>query len=204
MATCFGQIDNVRLLLEKGADKTVCDEDGGIPLHMAARNGHLEAVELLLVDDIDAVEKGGVTPLMTAVISKSLCKEKTSNGHAKVVGFLLEKGADPNGEIEGYKGEPPLHVASRNGDVEMVKLLIEHGATVDRSSNDELTPLHVAATLGKKEVVEILLQGGAKVNEENRDGITALDLASCHGNAEVVALLEGYVSASEGSKQPNS
>ncbi|XP_068447522.1 cyclin-dependent kinase 4 inhibitor C isoform X2 [Clinocottus analis] len=43
-----GFIDSVRVLVESGADVNLVDERGNLPLHLAAREGHLEATQLLI------------------------------------------------------------------------------------------------------------------------------------------------------------
>ncbi len=45
-----------------------------------------------------------------------------------------------------------------NEDVEVARLLLEHGANVNVQDNDLWTPLHVAAACGTIEIVELLLQ----------------------------------------------
>ena len=59
--------------------------DGWTPLHLAAGNGHLEVVKLLLEKsaDVTVANNGGWTPLNSAA----------SNGHNEMVKLLLEKGA---------------------------------------------------------------------------------------------------------------
>lgn len=54
--------------------------------------------------------------------------------------------------------QTPLHVASRLGNVDIVMLLLQHGARVDATTKDLYTPLHIAAKEGQEEVskVEIL------------------------------------------------
>ena len=42
----------------------------------------------------------------------------------------------------------PLHIATKGGHTELVKLLIEHGACVGTLNDQERTPLHTAAELG--------------------------------------------------------
>lgn len=44
--------------------------------------------------------------------------------------------------------QTPLHVASRLGNVDIVMLLLQHGAGVDATTKDLYTPLHIAAKEG--------------------------------------------------------
>jgi len=76
-------------------------------------------------------------------------------GDATKTVFLLKRGISPAAD-DGY-GSQPLHKACANGFVDIVKLLLEAGATMspNRSGN---TPLHWACQLGHKEVVEALLK----------------------------------------------
>lgn len=48
--------------------------------------------------------------------------------------------------------QTPLHVASRLGNVDIVMLLLQHGAGVDATTKDLYTPLHIAAKEGQEEV----------------------------------------------------
>ncbi len=48
--------------------------------------------------------------------------------------------------------QTPLHIASRLGNVDIVMLLLQHGADVDANTKDSYTPLHIAGKEGQDEV----------------------------------------------------
>lgn len=48
--------------------------------------------------------------------------------------------------------QTPLHIASRLGNVDIVMLLLQHGAAVDSTTKDLYTALHIAAKEGQEEV----------------------------------------------------
>ena len=54
----------------------------------------------------------------------------------------------------------PIHVASRMGNVDCVRLLLDAGADIDNKNEDEQTPLHLAAMNGRTRVVELILRLG--------------------------------------------
>ena len=58
-------------------------------------------------------------------------------------------------------GDRPLMVASKKGNLELVKLLIKAGANVNLSDNEGWTPLIAAAHKGHKDVCKALLDNGA-------------------------------------------
>ena len=92
------------------------------------------------------------------------------DGDANQVQSLLDQGVNPNHEIYSredwiskhsgrwYRRNPPLHTACSNGNLEMVKALIQRGASIGRSDKGyNMTPLHHACYVGYKPIVEYLI-----------------------------------------------
>ena len=88
-------------------------------------------------------------------------------GHAAIVKALLERGADPNIRDEGDNAFP-LHFAAEDGNLEVIRLLVEHGAqTVAGEGDDHQLDIIGWATCfpnveTKPDVVEYLLAHGAR------------------------------------------
>lgn len=86
----------------------------------------------------------------------------------------------------------PLIEASRKGHLEIVKLLIQHGANVNVVEG-MYTPLHVASVYGNLEIVKELLNNerGVEININWKDnlGITALHEASVRCHFDIIKYL---------------
>ncbi|XP_023563747.1 protein phosphatase 1 regulatory subunit 12C [Octodon degus] len=61
--------------------------------------------------------------------------------------------------------------------LEVVRFLVEQGATVNQADNEGWTPLHVAASCGYLDIARYLLSHGANIAAVNSDGDLPLDLA---------------------------
>lgn len=70
--------------------------------------------------------------------------------------------------------------AAGSGDLEEVKNLINHGASVNQGDYDQRTPLHLAVSEGHTEVVKFLLENDANINACDRWGGTPLQDAVRH------------------------
>ncbi len=175
----------VKVLAVKGTVEAI----GATPLYIAAGEGRLAVVELLLDKGaaIEAKAEDGCTPLSTAAF----------NGHVDVVKLLLDRGAAVEGKHKD--SVTPLAMAAQQGHIGVVRLLIEKGAVVDAKDSDGFTPLARAAQnrtglLARHlEVMKFLLSKGANPNTLGftplTDGKTALQLAEEQGNTEVAELL---------------
>lgn len=71
-----------------------------------------------------------------------------------------------------------LHHAARMGILGVVKMLVEHGAVVDRKNVGGFTPLNAASFYGYADVVSYLLDKGAHPNMESLEGWVCLFFSS--------------------------
>ena len=109
----------------------------------------------------------------------------------KSVKSHLQNGADINQLGPSWYEGTALHLAVRDGHLDIAQLLIEQGAAVDVRGNNDYTPLHNAAWNGNLEMVKLLLNAGADINVTNYAGITPLVCAFRNDQVEVVQFIEG-------------
>ncbi len=58
-------------------------------------------------------------------------------------------------------GDYPLHVAARNAQVAITRVLLDHGAKLDVRDANGRTPLHLALAGGRAELAEMIFDAGA-------------------------------------------
>ena len=94
-----------------------------------------------------------------------------------------------NNIIRCINDETPLHIAARNGHMDVVQLLIDTGADPKRADRDGWTPLKLAAEHGHEDVLEFFLDKGGDPQEVYRNWTTPLHWAASRGHKAVVQLL---------------
>ncbi|MEJ2111162.1 MAG: ankyrin repeat domain-containing protein [Acidobacteriota bacterium] len=149
-AAMLGDSDEVRRLIKMGVDVNLITDNEATPLILASQNGHAEIVRLLL----DAGANANANPFKYTPHSDY----EVSYTPADLLPVVHQS--------EIVYEATALHTASRNGHTEIVKLLLEAGANVDATGNDDVTALHAASQNGHAEIVELLLEAGANVNAE--------------------------------------
>jgi ankyrin repeat protein len=100
------------------------------------------------------------------------------DGHLDVARVLLDHGANPNGshsifsERTGSDEETDLGMASEKNDVEMIHLLLSHGANIEERGDgpNDTFPLVLAAEDRNVDAVQALLEGGASCGYANSYG----------------------------------
>ncbi|XP_049435757.1 ankyrin repeat and death domain-containing protein 1A [Epinephelus fuscoguttatus] len=201
LAAEHGCVEMMDMLIEQYNMVTMKpNKVGDTPLHLAARNGHLDAVQLLLqsFDTRDEVNMDGETALYQAA----------DNGQEECVLALLEAGCDPNilttaqcsalhpvsekgdtslvqlllyykahTDFQNENLEAPIHLAVRNSHIPVIHSLLTAGCNVNVTDKRSQTVMHLAAELARIEVVEMLLKAGLDLSLQDRQGKTALGVA---------------------------
>lgn len=188
----------IRVLLQRRAGSKFYHEDQSLlsALPLAAEEGHVECVRLLLDHDAD---RSGSVEARSAALSMA-----ATFGHTEIVRLLLSHGVP----VSGLWGTYPLHRACSGGyfnrnarQVDIVRLLLDHGADINAVNDDRRTPLWFAAKNGKYGMVKFLLDEGALVDPSlsiprkftlTKKPASALSAAAGRGGISDVQLLLGH------------
>ena len=185
-----GYVELLRKLLARGAPVDVITKGGTTAVMLAAQNGQLAALRLVLAAPggeaaVNQQNRDGFTALLGA----ALC------GCTAEARLLLERGADPT--LADNMGNAPLtNAAKASGDAGrgVAELLLDAKAAVDHQNEDGTAALHFACQCSNVEVARLLLERGANKELRDKHGRTAKDIAEGFAvrKEELLALLARY------------
>ncbi|XP_071095403.1 serine/threonine-protein phosphatase 6 regulatory ankyrin repeat subunit B-like [Haliotis cracherodii] len=203
------------LLVRKGCDLSLVDDEANNILHLACIGRHMTIVKDILSHDIvDVNSRGqrGRTPLMLAamkghnevfdlLVNKgsvvALVDDDGNNilhlacfgRNVKIVNFVVSKNiVDVNSR--GEDGRTPVMLAAMNGHRDVMDLLVSSGGSVGLEDYHGNNILHVACIGGLLEMVKyVLSQDIADINSRGQRGMTPAMLASCFEHEDVFHLL---------------
>lgn len=171
MAAMFGNTDAIRLLAAFGADVNAVDGYGKTPLEnafsIANEKKMLSTIDVLL--DLGADVKKN-TPGMDSLLERAI-----KLGSQKAVEKIIHAGADVH--VRDKYGRPPVFYAAVNGDVSVLKVLLNHGVDINELDENGNTQLIWAVKMGKQseEYYRFLIDNGIDLDAKNQySGRTAL------------------------------
>jgi ankyrin repeat protein len=201
-----GDIARVTEILTSTPDQVSAKNERGLtPLHLAARRGHSEVVQLLLDRgaDLEETDDRGFTALLYAA----------SSGNLDLVRFLVDCGADvgvigPMPQIREVdrrtntetitneaQGITAADVAFQHevhrGQSQMTRYLVSQSAVLDPNAPmmRGIGKLDLAVSSGNVDMVRLLIELGADANAETAYPLSPLFNASYKGDSEIVELL---------------
>ena len=206
----FTPLDNlIRLDMAEGETTGLLRKHGGMTgeklklgttlLHIAAKEGKMETIELLIASgaDVNAKDKNGETPLDYAISTDHTVIADLLRKHDGKTKRELKAAGKPTEPVaEAAQPEPPtaktpLWKAAMFGEIEPAKQAIADGADVNAKGERGLTPLHFAVVAaldsGDNKVIELLIANGADVNAKDDSGLTPLDSVKRLSEAAAIA-----------------
>lgn len=179
LAARHGGKRSLELLMERGADFSVVDQNQEGLLHAAARGDSTETVDFLL--------RSGCSLEAKAVDQSTPLHSASREGSVKMLEHLLSKGADV--QARNSHGHGPLHFASAGGHAEAINFLLSKGFAIEEPMSEGATPLWIAASFRQEPAVAALLAAGANADHQNCKGLTALHCAATQGDLGIAQLL---------------
>jgi ankyrin repeat protein len=168
VAASAGDVATLRRLIERDPRLARAAYWYAPAVHFAAREGHVEAVRLLL----DA----GADPEANGLNDRNLIEMARERGHEQVA-QMLEQERERRGRVVAQPGDHPIHKASALGQADTVRTFLDADATlVNVGSRRGVTPLH-CAVLGNGQAVNLLLDRGANIHARTPADLQAIDLA---------------------------
>jgi ankyrin repeat protein len=223
LAAREGDLESTKLLLAAKADINQTTEYGWTPLLTATNNRHYKLAVYLIEHgaDVNKANKGNWSPLYLATDNRNIeggdfPVPKPDMDHLEYIKFLLDHGANPNVHVKDNTltrtiftmqwfleaGATPFIRAAQSSDLELMKLLLAHGADPLAKTDHGDTALTAAAGVGwvdgvtyehspqaNVETIKFLLGLGLDANAANGDGRTSLMVAAAKGRTEVIQIL---------------
>ncbi|MBL8711929.1 MAG: ankyrin repeat domain-containing protein [Alphaproteobacteria bacterium] len=175
----FGETAKIIDLLAQGANINARHTNNDTPLHLAAREGYLETVKLL-------IEKKADTTLVNN-FQRTALMESVREHQDEQINLVLINAGTPVNQQDG-KGRTVAYFAAQDGLTLTTKALGDAGADFSLTGEDGVTPLIWATRLpGKHDTIDIITQyPTAGLDAQDEQGRTALMEAAVKNDQKLV------------------
>ncbi|OYY20685.1 MAG: hypothetical protein B7Y67_04795 [Polynucleobacter sp. 35-46-11] len=146
------------LISNPATNLNLANKSGENALMMAAFDGDLATVKLLVLDKKATVNKTGWAPIHYAA----------TNGHLQIVQFLMANGAMINALSPSET--TPLMMAIGSGNDDLIKYLLDNGADLRMRNHEGYTAIDVAQMFGKDDIRDGLMSRWQKLYRQPYPG----------------------------------
>ncbi len=177
-------LELVRFLISKKINVNIRNKAKDTALHLAASNGDLKNVLLLL--------KSGAKVQLTnmykqTAVHQLLAEANPPKNYKKIVSEMMKQTFPI--DLKDNSGKTILHYSAEKGLLNVVQKAVSKKAKLNIQTPEGWSALHLASVNAHFPVIEFLVQQGANVNIKDKEGVTPLYFAVGSGNKHAVALL---------------
>eukprot|EP01135_Chromosphaera_perkinsii_P003400 Nk52_evm24s242 gene=Nk52_evmTU24s242 len=207
------QLDNLDLLLKRGASPNIANTKGWSPVYVATRNGGLSYLRLLIgagantniktkdkfsaghraarngfYECLKLLIQGGMFVNSRDFDGFNLAHHAVMGNQPKCLKLLINSNVDVN--MQGFDDSTPLHIAAKEGRLKCMVLLVGMGrASVNIRDHSDSTPLKYTAEKGHVRCLDYLIKRRASVNSLDIHGWSPCHWAAANGHLACLKLL---------------
>lgn len=195
-AASRGDLRTLRRLYGEQTDLQKGDYDMRSPMHLAAAEGHEDAVKFLLECGVDPnrPDRWGGTPLEDAINGNHESVISILKSHDAVLGKGVHLASEGQTDESVFDGNTDRVVeflwAASEGNLRGLQTALANGTPINAADYDGRTALHLGAAEGNEVVVQYLVSHGHPINVRDRWNSTPLDEARREERKAIVQLLE--------------
>ena len=201
-----GSLDLVKHFISKGIDVNLADGYKKTLLHNAVISNKFNIVEYLVNNEginINAQDNSLYTPLLYAaekkqtniaeLLIKKLAEKDDTGSLLNTMGNITNvQSGFSFGSIQNNSqdAKTPLYEASQNGSLDIVKLLAENGADLNKKASNGISPIDIAFQNDHLDIMKYLIEQGADINSTDNDGMSLISKAIVKKSKDSVDLVE--------------
>ncbi|XP_062595771.1 putative ankyrin repeat protein RF_0381 isoform X1 [Saccostrea cucullata] len=176
-----GDMDLLKLLIEKGLNIKSTKDDGKTVVHACCGNGKLEVCKYLVKTYPSLVH-------VTDSRDRNVLHDAALSGDIDMFMFLIRKGLDVNNKSND--GKTVLHACCYNGKIKLCKYLVKtYPYLLDITDNNGENVLHAAAIGGNIDLFILLVGKGIDIRSKTNDGKNVLHLCCRNGKMDMCRYL---------------
>jgi ankyrin repeat protein len=189
-----GDLKTAKIMLSNNVDVNTHDYDGLTPLITAIINHNTDMVRLLLEYNADTniCDNDGWSPLMISIANN---ENKVTQDNTEIIKMLLENKADISQKNDN--GYTPMIISAMNGEMDIMKMLVDRNANVNEKDNEDITVFaHAVMFAGrnskseegnlKNVMIDYLIEKKADIHCSNINNQSALFLSAHNGYYDMV------------------
>jgi len=174
-------LQQIESILKNGADPDQLNKSGVTLMYIAAGENNVEVGKIL-------IKYGGHVDLRARNSDATPIFFASQENSFEFVKLIVENGGNLNRKCKDAGNQTPIRFACKTGSITLVSYLLEKGADIEDTPDDQITPIIQAARSDHYDLVKFLIEKKADVNAyaSGHDKECAINQAILNKNSNIV------------------